>query len=145
MAIAHEMKELEAALGRDQVELDKLSKKRFFNFGRRSAKYCMVEGEVRHTAQCIASLQCLYAIASRRHSKPRCLVCGSSNTTDLDFENGVTQSFRHKCGGKLTIGLAGIRVNFGRDIRCNILDKEGNRIEARVERRESYLFRKVVY
>jgi hypothetical protein len=130
------MKELETALAQDRIELDRLLKKRFFYSARRAAKRCAVECEVRHTAQRIANLQRLYEIASRRSSKPRCLVCGSFNTASLDFENGMTQSLRHKCGGKLTIGPAGMRLNFGRDVRCFVLDEEGNRLETRVEPRE---------
>jgi len=136
-ALLAELAELEDASARHQAELDSLSQKYFFNFARRSAKRRLVEDEVRSDFEGIANLQHLCAIVLQRSSKPRCLVCGSSDTADLDFENGETRRFRHRCGGRLSLGAhpRGLRINFGRTVRCYVLDQQGNPIETRLEQR----------
>lgn len=50
----------------------------------------------------VSRLSALLWVAEHRHSKPRCLTCGSTNTEGLSFnESGVSVSFVHECGKHL--------------------------------------------
>lgn len=131
--LAVELAETRDCSAKHRAERDNLSKRYFYSFARRSAVYRVAEDEARHAAD----LQDLIGIALRRSSKPRCLVCGRSNTANLEFQNGIAQNFRHECGGWLNTGpdVLGTRVNFGPYVRCHVLDEEGNRLGIRVEQR----------
>jgi hypothetical protein len=116
---------LENVLAEEQVRFDVLVSElramlnlwwRWFVF--RSRKRAIV-GDVSASQAKILALARLIAALHSRSSGPRCLECGSEKTESLDFENGVTQRFRHTCGGRLRIVPSEededpIRVNFGR-------------------------------
>lgn len=135
-ALAAEIGGLEGELLRYRSELDALRTRYFLSRSRKQSKLQVAVGQIQAATRSIENLKDLYAIASRRSSKRKCLVCGSSDTAQLIFKDGFSEGFRHKCGGRLTCGRhpSGLRINFGRNVCCYVLDEQGDRIEMRVER-----------
>jgi len=135
--LAAEIVELKSSAARRQLELNKLSKRRLLHFGRQISRLRLLENEVRYTAQQLTELQNLFAILTERSSKARCLSCGHDETALLDFEHGL-DDFQHICGGSLRLQPHPfvIRMNFGPNIHCHVLDEAGNRIETRIEQRK---------
>jgi predicted Zn-ribbon and HTH transcriptional regulator len=71
-----------------------------------------------------------------RISPPRCLECGSTDISELDFKEvspvmAVAQRYQHSCGGTLIKDYrydSGIRINFG--MATIWVDQEGNLVKA---------------
>lgn len=78
-------------------------------------------------------------IAINRRARPRCLRCESEYTAKPSFSppDYISHDFIHKCGGMLkrVERSDGLRVNFGRETRYNVLNIEGELLEERVEKR----------